>query len=68
MKNKTVAALLAFFFGGLGIHKFYLGQVGWGIIYVLFCWTFVPAIVGFFECIIYLLESDSQWQRRLRKI
>ena len=68
MKTKKVAAVLAFFFGGLGIHKFYLGQVGWGIIYVLFCWTFVPAIVGFFESIIYLVESDSQWQRRISKI
>ena len=68
MKNKTVAALLAFFFGGLGIHKFYMGQIGWGIIYVLFCWTFIPAIVGFFESIIYLVESDSQWQRRISKI
>ncbi|MBD5026854.1 NINE protein, partial [Xanthomonas citri pv. citri] len=34
-KNKIVAALLAFFFGGLGIHKFYLGRVGQGILYIL---------------------------------
>jgi cold shock CspA family protein len=25
-KNKIVAALLAFFIGGLGVHKFYLGK------------------------------------------
>ncbi len=36
-KNKLVAALLALFLGGLGIHKFYLGRTGWGIIYLLFC-------------------------------
>jgi len=27
-KSKIVAALLGIFLGGLGIHKFYLGQIG----------------------------------------
>ena len=31
-KSKIVAALLAFFLGGLGIHKFYLGKNTAGII------------------------------------
>ena len=30
-KSKAVAALLAFFLGGFGIHRFYLGKVGSGI-------------------------------------
>ncbi|MGM9508565.1 TM2 domain-containing protein [Larkinella sp. GY13] len=37
MKSKSTAALLAFFLGGLGIHKFYLRQTGWGVAYLLFC-------------------------------
>ena len=45
--NRVTAALFAIFLGGLGIHKFYLGKVGQGIIYILFCWTFIPAIIGF---------------------
>lgn len=32
-RDKTVAAVLAFFLGGIGIHKFYLGQSGQGILY-----------------------------------
>jgi TM2 domain-containing membrane protein YozV len=36
LKNKVVAGLLAIFVGGLGIHKFYLGKVGQGILYLLF--------------------------------
>ena len=36
MKDKNVAALLAFFVGWLGIHRFYLGQIGLGIFYVVF--------------------------------
>ena len=37
-KNKLAAALFALFLGGLGIHKFYLGQVWQGILYLVFCW------------------------------
>ncbi len=35
MKSKTVAYLLWFFLGGLSIHRFYLGKVGTGILYLL---------------------------------
>jgi TM2 domain-containing membrane protein YozV len=34
-KSKVVAALLAFFFGSLGIHRFYLGHTTIGIIQLL---------------------------------
>lgn len=48
-KNPTTAVLLALFLGGLGIHKFYLGQTGMGIVYLLFCWTYIPSIIAFIE-------------------
>ena len=51
-KNPTSALLLALFLGGLGIHKFYLGQTGLGIVYLLFCWTYVPSIIAFFEAFV----------------
>ncbi|MBF7688675.1 TM2 domain-containing protein [Acinetobacter rathckeae] len=60
-KNRIVAALLAFFLGGFGAHKFYLGQIGWGFVYLLFCWTFIPAFVAFIEFIIYLCTSDEKF-------
>ncbi|MEO0338202.1 MAG: TM2 domain-containing protein, partial [Bacteroidota bacterium] len=33
MKDKNVAGILALFFGWLGMHRFYLGQVGLGIFF-----------------------------------
>lgn len=63
-KNKLVAALLAIFLGGFGIHKFYLGSIGWGIAYLLFCWTGIPAIVGFIEGIVYLCRSDEGFDQK----
>lgn len=63
-KNKIVAFLFAFFLGGFGIHKFYLGRIGWGIAYLLFCWTLIPSIVAFVEGIIYLTMTDQAFQAK----
>jgi TM2 domain-containing membrane protein YozV len=60
-KSRMAAVLLALFLGGLGIHKFYLGRPGWGILYILFCWTFIPSIIAFIEAIVYLCTSDEQF-------
>ncbi len=61
VKSKIVAGLLALFLGGIGIHKFYLGKVGSGILCILFCWTFIPSVVAFFEGIGYLCSSDEKF-------
>ncbi len=64
MKSKVTAALLAFFLGGLGIHKFYLGHNLAGILYLLFFWTFIPGIIAFFEFIGLLLMSDTAFNAK----
>lgn len=63
-KSKIAAGLLGIFLGGLGVHKFYLGKVGMGVLYLLFCWTFIPALIGFIEGIVYLCESDAEFARK----
>lgn len=67
MKNKTTAALLAFFLGGLGVHKFYLGESGLGILYLVFCWTFIPSIIAFFEFIILLTMADNVFDAKYNR-
>lgn len=62
IKNKIAAGLLGIFFGAIGVHKFYMGKIGMGILYLCFCWTGIPAIVGFIEGIIYLCSNDENFQ------
>ena len=44
-KDGGIGALLALLLGGLGVHHFYLGWWLAGLIYLLFCWTFIPMIL-----------------------
>ena len=63
-KSKIAAALFAFFLGGFGVHKFYLGQIGRGFLYLLFCWTFIPSLVSLIEAILYLTMKDEVFNVR----
>jgi TM2 domain-containing membrane protein YozV len=71
-KNKLVAALLAFFLGGFGAHKFYLGRIGPGIV-MLLCGTIgwllvlpgvIVWVIAFIEFIIYLATPEDEFERR----
>ena len=49
-RDEVVGVLLALFLGSFGIHHFYVGRTGLGILYCCFFWSGIPAILGFFEC------------------
>ena len=58
-KNKWVALLLCLFLGYLGVHKFYEGRVGLGILYLL---TFGLAGIGWLiDCIILLFKPNPYY-------
>ena len=63
-KSRIAAGMLAIFLGGVGVHKFYLARPFQGIAYVLFCWTLIPALIGFIEGIAYLCMSDTGFARK----
>jgi TM2 domain-containing membrane protein YozV len=48
-REEVVGVLLAVFLGNFGVHHFYLGRTGFGVLYLLFFWTGIPAILGFIE-------------------
>lgn len=72
-KDRTVAGILAILLGGLGIHKFYLGQTTPGLIMLvasvglsaisfgLLSW--VLPTMGIVEGILYLTKSDAEFQQ-----
>ena len=63
-KDFVTAAILGLLFGGIGVHKFYLGKPIWGILYLLFFWTGIPSLFAFIESISYLCTPDDAWNRK----
>lgn len=63
-KNKTTAGLLGIFLGSFGVHKFYLGQTGLGILYLVFCWTGISGVVGIIDGIVFLNMSDQEFLQK----
>ncbi|MBB4079876.1 TM2 domain-containing membrane protein YozV [Lewinella aquimaris] len=67
MKNKTTAAILALFFGGFGVHRFYLGQPGKGFLYLIFIWTFIPSIIAMIDGIVFLTQSEEAFNLKYNR-
>jgi len=63
-RNRMEALFFALFAGAIGAQRFYFGQIGQGILCILFCWTFIPAIIGFIEAICLLCMSDKSFNQK----
>jgi len=59
--SRNVAAVLAILLGGIGGHRFYVGQPLAGLVYVLFCWSLIPAFIGLGEGIWMLCMTDESF-------
>ena len=53
--------ILALFGGFFGLQEFYRGNIGLGILAVLFCWTCIPALVAFIEAIVWLFKGPDEF-------
>ena len=49
-RDEVVGILLALFLGSFGLHHFYLRRTGLGILYLCFCWSAIPGLLGVIEC------------------
>jgi len=58
---KSTATILAFLLGWIGVHKFYLGQAGYGVLYILFSWTLIPLIASIIEGIVFATMSQEKF-------
>ncbi|QDZ06963.1 TM2 domain-containing protein [Sphingomonas panacisoli] len=70
-RNKLTAALLAFFVGVFGVHRFYLGRTGTGIMMLVLTCTlvgaFVSALWAFVDFIRFLVMSDAEFAARYQQ-
>lgn len=66
-KNRVTAGVLAILLGSLGIHKFYMGYNGAGIVLFLVSvlslgtLSWISAIIGLIEGILYLTKTDQEF-------
>jgi TM2 domain-containing membrane protein YozV len=67
-RNKIVAALLAFFLGTLGIHRFYLGRTTSGIVMLILSISVIGLLVSgpwaLIDAVRYLVMSDEEFAAR----
>jgi TM2 domain-containing membrane protein YozV len=71
MRSRTTAALLALFGGIFGMHFFYLGRTGLGIMSILFTFSFglipVSIIIGIISFLRLLGMSDAEFMKRYNR-
>ena len=65
-RSLTVAVLLAFLGGSLGLHHFYLGNRRRGLWYCLFFWTAIPMILGVIDAVRFVLLDEARFQALVR--
>lgn len=63
-KSRKIATILAFtgtFIPLAGLHKFYLGQPLWGVLYLLLSWTPIPHVASAIEGFWYLVQTEDEF-------
>lgn len=66
--RKTALILSIPIIGCFGVHKFYLGENGNGILFLLFSWTIIPAIASLFNFISILTMSNEKFDNKYNPV
>lgn len=68
MKDKNVAGILALFLGSFGVHRFYLGQVGLGILYIfLNVFFFFSFFLSLIDAIVFFSQDKDAFDLKYNK-
>lgn len=68
-RNKKTALILSIpIIGCFGVHKFYLGENGNGILFLLFSWTIIPAIASLFNFISILTMTEEKFDTKYNPV
>lgn len=80
MKNKTVTAILAMFFGFFGVHRFYLGQRALGVIYMVLSFftimitaeegvplVMIPAVLALVDTILFFAMPKAEFDAKYNR-
>jgi TM2 domain-containing membrane protein YozV len=63
-RSKTAAALFALFLGWAGIHRFYLGQVGLGILYFCLMFFGISFVLGIIDAVVFFGMDEQTFNRK----
>lgn len=66
-KDQTRAVLLAALLGDFGLHHFYLGRISVGVVYLMFCWTGIPGVLGALDARRYAFMNADTWSVRFNE-
>lgn len=66
-KEKDIAGILALLFGFIGLHRFYLGQRGKGILYLLLAFTGISAILGLIDAFTFFSMDNKTFDIKFNR-